>query len=284
RSLRTFAISGLAAVASISLVDKVDARVVSGKQIDYGYRIIDGTLDEWSRQQKQYSLNGQLSFSRGGRDLTGYYLMAYHSQWWAQGNFNEGENIEWIYENLENQYNFLDVTLYKLLGGNYLLGPPTNPSWHGFRDFYWAKDLARQTITLPEDKVSPQWIDFWGTFSFFGEPAEPGDQLSAHVGNVIVGEHVVSDEGWYELRIFVDRSLTAYINGAVLGDMMTFVASDRRTGKMYPVEILRGAPRWTYHGGRIRVDINAVPEPSSIGLFGLAVLGVLLHRRRTPRI
>jgi hypothetical protein len=275
--------SGLAAVASISLVDKVDARVVPDKQIDYGYRIIDGTSDEWSRQQRQYSLNGQLSFSRGGRDLTGYYLMAYHSQWWAQGNFNEGDNIEWVYENLENQYTFLDVTLYKLLGGNYLLGPPTNPSWHGFRDFYWAKDLQRQTVALPEDEVSPQWIDFWGTFSFFGEPAEPGDQLSAHIGSAIVGEHVVGNEGWYELRIFVDRSLTDYINGVTPGDMMTFAASHRRTGKMYPVEILRGAPTWTYHGDTIRVDMNAVPEPSSIALFGLAALGVSVFRRGSRR-
>jgi hypothetical protein len=284
RFLRNLGIGGLAVVVSVGLVDKVTADVVPPGHINYRYQSIDIRLAGGLSWQRNYALRGRLNISRGRRDLTGYHLMAYHSSWWAEGNFNEGENIEWIYENLENQYRFLDVTLYKLLGGNYILGPPTDPHWHGFRDYYWEEDSGKGIIVLSEDKVSPEWIDIWGEFYFFGEPAEPDDQLIAYIDNIIVGQHIVSDEGRYNLRIFKDNPLTAYIDGAVPGYLMTFAAWHQGTGKMYPVEILQGVPMWTFHGDSIRVDINTVPEPSSIALFGFVALGVLLFRRKTHRV
>ena len=284
RILRGLGIGGLAAVLLVVLAGKVNAYIMPNEQIRLGYNTANKSLGGYLSGRKQHSIRGQLNFSRGRRDLNGYYLMAYHSPWWAEGNFNEGDNIEWIYDNLENQYTFLDVTLYKLIGGNYLLGPPCYPSWHGFRDFYWEKDSAKKVIYFPEDKVSPQWMDICGKFSFFGEPAEPGDQLSAYIGEMIVGQHIVSDEGWYNLRIFRDSSLTAYIDGAMPGDMMTFAAWSQRTGKIYPVEILLGVPTWTFHGDSIRVDVNTIPEPSSIVLFGFVALKVLLFRRVYHRV
>lgn len=278
--LRKCGISALAAIASFGLMDKVNANIVPHTRINYECHTADNILDGCSSGQKYYSLKGQLNFSRGKRDLIGYYLMAYHFPWGTRGNFNEGDNIEWLYDYLESQYEFLDDALYKLLGNNYFLGPLYDPWWHGFSDFYWAKDLEKKIIVLPEDKISPQWIELWGKFYFFDEPAQPGDLLSAYIGNIIVGQHIVSDKGWYNLRIFRDSPLTAYIDGAMPGDIMTFAAL-RSTGEMYPVEILSGIPRWTYHGNRIRVDLNAVPEPSSIILFAVAALVISVFRRKT---
>jgi hypothetical protein len=89
--------------------------------------------------------------SRADRDLFGYNLVYPLYSGRAYGNFKEGDNIEWIYDALENQYSFLDDTLYRILGGNYLLGSVCFPHWHGFRYFYWVRDIDRNIICATDN-------------------------------------------------------------------------------------------------------------------------------------
>lgn len=281
--LRLLAIGAMTAIVSSGLVARVSANVVPYRDISYELRTTESRLDGRLLAQAQYSFRKLFGLSPGRGDLTGYRLAAYSYPWWTEADFNEGDNVEWVYRYLESQYEFLDDTLYRLLGNNYLLGSLIDPWWHGFDDFYWAKDVEIRIIGLPISKADPEWVDIWGKFYFLDEPAQPDDQLSACIGEVVVGECVVNDEGWYSLRVFRDNPLTTCIDGARPGDMVTFEAMHLLTGTTYPVEILSGIPRWTYHGDRIRVDLNAVPEPSTIALFGLAALGVLASRRKADR-
>ena len=90
--LRNLGIGGLAFAISVGLVDKVTASVVPDEHVNYGYHSIDIRSAGSLSGHNNYSLRGRLNLSRGRRDLTGYYLMAYHSSWWAEGNFNEGHD------------------------------------------------------------------------------------------------------------------------------------------------------------------------------------------------
>jgi hypothetical protein len=281
--LRRLVIGAMTAIVSSGLAARVNANVVPYKDISYELRTTDSRLDGRLLAQAQYSFRALFGLSPGRGDLTGYHLAAYSYPWWTEADFNEGDNVEWVYRYLESQYEFLDDTLYRLLGNNYLLGPLIDPWWHGFDDFYWANDVEIKIIGLPISKADPEWVDIWGKFSLLDEPAQPGDRLSAYIGTVVVGEYVVSDEGLYNLRVFRDNPLTAQAEGARPGDMVTFTALHLLTGKTYPVEILSGIPRWTYHADRIRVDLNAVPEPSTITLLGLAAFGFLVRRRKAAR-
>lgn len=84
--------------------------------------------------------------SRAGWDLYGYNLVGPPFPTRICDSFNEGDNIEWIYYALENQYAFLDDTLYRITGGCYLLGSVCYPHWHGFRYYCWAWDPDRDSI------------------------------------------------------------------------------------------------------------------------------------------
>ena len=280
---RRLVIGALVAIVSSGLAAKVNANVVPYGDISYELRATDSRLDGRLLALAEYSFRGLFGLSSGRRDLTGYHLAVYSYPWWTETDFNEGDNVEWVYSYLESQYEFLDDTLYRLLGNNYLLGPLIDPWWHGFDDFYWAKEIEIKIIGLPISKATPEWVDFWGNFYVLDEPAQPGDELIAYIGSAFVGECVVADEGWYNLRISRDNPLTARTDGARPGDIVTFMALHLLTGNTYPVEVLSGIPRWTYHGDRIRVDLNAVPEPSTIALFGLAALGIVVSRRKADR-
>jgi len=86
--------------------------------------------------------------SRADWDLYGYNLVGPLYTTRMCGSFNEGDNIEWIYYALENQYAFLDDTLYRITGGCYLLGSVCYPHWHGFRYYYWARDPDKEIIYI----------------------------------------------------------------------------------------------------------------------------------------
>ncbi len=86
--------------------------------------------------------------SRAGWDLYGYNLVGLTCTARVYGSFNEGDNIEWIYYALENQYAFLDDTLYRITGGCYLLGSVCYPLWHGFRYYSCLGDSDREIIYI----------------------------------------------------------------------------------------------------------------------------------------
>ncbi len=162
--------------------------------------------------------------SRAGRDLYGYYSVGLPYPGWVYSNFNEGDNIEWIYDALENQYAFLDDTLYRILGGNYLLGPVCYPGWHGFRYYYWVRDTDRKTICAADTAI------------MYTEQGESGDTV-------------------------------------------TFAARHDRTRQGHFPSSLRDMPGWTHSRGDINADAKAIPEPSTIALFGLVALQILMIRR-----
>jgi len=128
-----------------------------------------------------------------------------------------------------------------------------------------------------------EYVDFWGQFSFAGKPAQQGDRLGAYVGDYNAGQYVVSvsDPGWYVFRVYRDDPLTADIDGAVPGDLITFTAIEQSTGLTHSTVTSGNAPIWSHHQDRVRVDINALPEPATILLFGLGVLGVRVIRRKS---
>jgi hypothetical protein len=86
--------------------------------------------------------------SRADWDLYGYNLVGLPFPTRVYGSFNEGDNIEWIYYALENQYAFLDDTLYRITGGCYLLGSVCYPLWHGFRYYYYLGNPGREIIYI----------------------------------------------------------------------------------------------------------------------------------------
>lgn len=164
--------------------------------------------------------------SRAQRDLYGYYSVVLSYPGRVYNNFNEGDNIEWIYDALENQYEFLDDTLYRILGGNYLLGPVCYPHWHGFRYYYRARDIDRRYICAADTAI-----------------------------------------------IYIEQGDTF--------NTVTLAANHERTGQGYSLSSLRDMPGWTYSKDGINVDAKAVPEPSTIALFGLVALKILMVRRIT---
>ncbi len=166
--------------------------------------------------------------SSAGWDLQGYYSVLYRAPGWTYGNFNEGDNIEWIYHALENQYSFLDDTLYRIMGGSYLLGPVCYPGWHGFRYYYWVRDKGGKSICAADMTADPA---------------------------------------------------TMYMEQAESGDIITFAARHGGTGQGHSLTNTRDIPGWTQPGGGINVDAKAIPEPSTIALFGLAALQILRIRR-----
>jgi hypothetical protein len=119
-----------------------------------------------------------------------------------------------------------------------------------------------------------EYADFWGRFSFSGEPAQPGDRLNARIGDFDTGQYIVSEQGWYVFRVYRDDPLTANIDGAAPGDIITFTATEQGMGLIHSTATSGNTPIWTHHQDRVRVDINALPEPATILLFGLGVLGV----------
>jgi hypothetical protein len=144
------------------------------------------------------------------------------------GNFNEGDNIEWIYEALENQYSFLDDTLYRILGGSYILGPVCYPGWHGFRYYYWVRDTCRETICI---EICPSAI------------------------------------------------VAAYIDETEPIDTVTLTARKDRIRQGLTASSLRDIPGWTHPKSGINTHTGAVPEPSTIALFGFAALQFLMIKR-----
>ncbi len=198
---------------------------------------------------------------------------------------NPGDYIDryWYYCLDEGQYRYLDEGQYNLLGGlNYLLGHPCHLTWYDYHFRSWLVVLER--IVRPPEKAGPEYVDFYGEFKIFGEPAQPGDILRAFVAGddtepICVGQFIVSVTGWYgDLRVFRDNSSTTAKDGALPGETVTFGAWDKSAGRWYPTEIVYGRPEWTYHKARIRVDVNAIPEPSTISFLGLGVLAVVLRR------
>jgi hypothetical protein len=203
----------------------------------------------WENNVSDWWLN---SF-RAGADSFGYYSLAlYPTRGYTQ--LKEGENVEWIYGSLEHQYRFLDVTLYKLTGSNYLLGPVWNPLWHGFNDVHWLRATKRKVARLPIVRIDEIQDAHRNESTLYGRPAEKGDELMAFTGEIDTGRYMVNSEGLYELSIFSDNTVTSN-NGIIPGLICC--------------------------GDRFGTDMRSVPEPCSVVLFGLAALGGFVLVRKT---
>ena len=183
------------------------------------------------------------------------------SPWWLYGYFNEGDSTEWGFRYNEYNYVYLDDIMYRIIGGSY------QPCSIGI---FWPEIKS----TKVRYTAGREYVDFWGRFSFSGEPAQPGDRLNAYVGDYNAGQYIVNDTGWYVLRVYRDDPLTANIDGAKPGDIITFTAIEQSTGITHSTTTSGSTAIWTHNQDRIRVDINALPEPATILLFGLGVLGV----------
>jgi hypothetical protein len=203
---------------------------------------------------------------------------------------NPGDYIDryWYYCLDKGQYRYLDEGQYNLLGGlSYLLGHPCQSMWYDYHLRSWLVILEK--IVSPPKKAGPEYVDFYGEFRIFGKLAQLGDILRAFVAGddtepICVGQFIVGVEGWYgDLRVFRDNSSTTAKDGALPGETITFGAWDKSAGRWYPTEILYGRPEWTYHEARIRVDVNAIPEPSTISFLGLGALAVVLRRSQKRR-
>jgi hypothetical protein len=128
-----FAVLFFAGLVSILPADKVGAVPVCQNNLNCARFGIESGRADWN--------------------LYGYNLVGFNFPRPMSGGFNEGDNIEWIYHALENQYAFLDDTLYRITGGCYLLGSVCYPHWHGFRYYCWARDPDREIIYIPRESA-----------------------------------------------------------------------------------------------------------------------------------
>ena len=103
--------------------------------------------------------------------------------------------------------------------------------------------------------------------------------MNAYVGDYNAGQYIISEQGWYVFRVYRDNPLTANIDGAIPGDLITFMAIEQGTGLMHSTITSGNAPIWTHHQDRVRLDINALPEPATILLFGLGIIGVRVIKK-----
>ena len=125
-SFRIHGIKFLAGLTLICMAEQIHAVTICENNLNYARYGIESSRADW--------------------DLYGYNSVGLPFPQRAYGSFNEGDNIEWIYYALENQYAFLDDTLYRITGGCYLLGPVCYPHWHGFRYYYYARYPDREII------------------------------------------------------------------------------------------------------------------------------------------
>lgn len=166
--------------------------------------------------------------SRADCDFYGYYSVGVPSSGRAFVYFNEGDNVEWIYSALDNQYAFLDDTLYRILGGNYSFGPIYYPPRHKLRHYACAPN--------PDTEI------------------------------ILLGNRTAS-------------TLNTNVNIAQTGGVFFFVThqSDDLLRDSYQSRSdILGYPSIRE---RCNVGVKAVPEPSTLMLFGMAALLILRTKR-----
>jgi hypothetical protein len=166
--------------------------------------------------------------SRAGCDFYGYYSVGVPSSGWTPIYFNEGDNVEWIYSALDNQYAYLDDTLYRILGGNYSFGPIYYPPLHKLRHYVCAPNPDTEIILL---------------------------------GN--------TDAATFNANVD-----TAQSNGIFL--FATRQGSDLLRYSYYRSSDIFGYPTIRE---RYNVGVKAVPEPSTLILFGMAAFLILRTKR-----
>lgn len=185
--------------------------------------------------------------------------------WWIHDDLKEVDNIEWI-PSLDFKYKFTENLLYRFVGGSY---EPGSIGWPHFEHY----------PAIPVIYTTREYVDFWGRFNISNKPAEKGDILSTFIEDYYAGQYIVTEPGWYVVRIYRDELSTSQRDGAVPGDYITFEATEFDTGRVHSVQTTIGIPIWTHHKDRIRVDLYAAPEPSTIVLFSIAALGFLRMKK-----
>jgi hypothetical protein len=169
-----------------------------------------------------------IDISRADCELYEYYSIGVPYSGRAYIYFNEGDNIEWIYSTLENQYAYLDDTLYRILGGNYSFGPMYYPPRHGFRHYACAPNPDTEIILL-------------------------GNRPAA--------------------------AFNANVETAQISDVFTF--STRQNDDLLRDSYHSRSDILGYPAIRERFDVGvkAVPEPSTLMLFGMAAFLILRTKR-----
>jgi len=119
---------------------------------------------------------------------------------------------------------------------------------------------------FPAPAHSTKWVDFWGTLTIAGQPAQPGDEVAVYDGNgVCCGAAVVTSAGFYGLmHSYGDDAATIPDEGALEGEQLTFKVYDLSAARLYgAVELTLGVeegadpPEWTAAGGTLRVNVTA---------------------------
>jgi hypothetical protein len=113
---------------------------------------------------------------------------------------------------------------------------------------------------------TPEWVDFWGTLTIQGQPAQLGDEVAVFdPSGVCCGVGVVGSVGYYGLvHVYGDDPLSGADEGAADGEPLAFRVYDRSAGRLYEgAELSLGVeegpdpPLWTAGAGPYRVNIAA---------------------------
>jgi len=125
---------------------------------------------------------------------------------------------------------------------------------------YFVAAAAR--THFPRMAAQPSWVDFQGSLSICGTPAEPGDEVAAFdARGAICGQFTVTASGYYGwLHAYGDDAATSQVEGAAPGDQLTFKvwdASAQQELVAHPVAVAgQPAPSWTLNGDRFQLDLE----------------------------
>lgn len=234
---------GVLIVAVILMsANKASAFVVPSESAAGGIYFLGSDIAERLGEQKFELLIQQHLYLGADMNLSGYNTIVYHYPWWRDADFKEGDNIEWIYYSLENQYSFLDNALYKLSGANYLLGPVWAPRWHGFDDVYWTMDLKKQVPEIKKIKLRTRTL----------EPE--------------MKDYSVRGREMYRPELSMRNLSTAYQDNIISGGNTNS-------------EVRNSIPFIADNSRMVSQGLTSIPEPSGIILFGLVGLRILIRRR-----
>lgn len=282
--LRKFIIGGLAALVSIGLAGRVDARYVN---LDCAYPTYVKCRDASRFLDLNAFVDGMYI---GG---TRQFITGRYGGWY--GHLNAGDYIDkWWYSYLdEGQYYYLDRGQYKLLGGlSYLLGHPSYPKLYERR--------SEQAVGFT-NRRGAGWFGACWKFQVVSKPVWLSNEIGASFSNVCieyagplpVSRYVVR-RSCFNPGDYIDKWRYYYLDKGryrILDEIqykwlggMAYLFESPSIGNWYTY----GSPySYDFHclpknfkKENITANISSIPEPATIGLLGLGGLWVLTLRNK----